>query len=333
MADARAPVSSGQHPSALTARWTGPLNERSAAALAKALACLTDPLADPERQWLALVRLSGHVAPERNKIWQQHVLPKLGPNAAHIDDLRRMLMEPSATVDQSPGLESIERLMQLCRRLFKVGETEPLLAEVLDRIAYALCSLTIRTPYMTPEQTRRIADMPETIESLDVLLQRGNSWPGAMLKTSLVLLAHSEDDDGAAAARRIVRLLPALGRGASKTLVLPQTLADSLHVLLLHPLILTSDRSELIAGRLARRLYATGNGTLVAAAMDLSQARCDVPADPVSAAHIRARSAMTAAIINVMAPPQAPPRQLGRGWPQSNVVLLSKYTSRPAHQA
>lgn len=328
MADAGAPVSSGQHTSGLTARWTGPLNERSAAALAKALVCLADPAAQPERQWMALVRLSGHVAPERTEIWQRHVLPKLGPHAAHIDDLRRMLMAPSAPADQPVSLEAIERLMGLCRRLFKVGEAEPLLAELLDRVAYALCSLTIRTPYLKPAQTRGIADMPEIVESLDVLLQRRNSWPGAMLQTSLVILAHSEDDDGAAAARRIVRLLPALGQ--PKKLALPQTLADGLHVLLLHPLVMAAHDAEQVAGRLARRLCATGNGRLVATAMDLSLSQCELPPSPVSPALIRARSAMTAAIVDVMAHTAAPTLKASRNQPSTNVVLLSKYISRPA---
>lgn len=325
MADGGAPVTSGQNGSTLTARWTGPLDERSAAALAKAVACLGDTNADPQRQWMALLRLSGHATPDRDATWRAHVLPRLGANAGGIDDLRRVLASPATPADQLLGLATIERLMRLCRRMFKVAGSEPLLADLLDRVAYALCALTIRTPYLTPEDTRGLADMAEIVESLDVLLQRGNAWPGAMLQTSLVILAHA-DSDGASDSRRILRLLPALGQRAARKLASPQTLADSLHVLLMHPTISSLETSELVAGRLARRLCATGHAHLVVRAMDLSQSISRIETvGPVPGAQIRARATMTSAIVDAMAATMAMKGQAGRSRPFSNVVALSKY--------
>lgn len=328
MADGGAPVTSGQHGSTLTARWTGPLDERSAVALAKALACLGDANADPERQWMAVLRLSGHAAPERDDMWKAHVLPKLGANAKQIDDLRRMLASPDAPADQLPSLDTIERQMRLCRRMFKVAGSEPLLTGLLDRVAYALCSLTMHTPYLTPEETRCLADKSEIIESLDVLLQRANSWPEDMLQTSLVILAHA-DNNGAAASRRIVRLLPALGQQASRRLASPLVLSESLHELLMHPTILSIEASATIAGRLARRLYATGNGSFVVRALDLSQpdAKGNAP-QPAGGAQIKARSAMTAAIVDAMASTSVTKGQSGSSRPFSNVVALSTYVDR-----
>lgn len=334
MADGGAPVTSGQNGSTLTARWTGPLDERSAAALAKALACLGDTNADPQRQWMALLRLSGHAAPDRDDMWKSHVMPRLGDHARAIDGLRRMLAPP-APGDHLPDLGTIERLMRLCRRMFKVAGSEPLLADLLDRVAYALCALTIRTPYLAPEETRGLAEMPEIVESLDVLLQRGNDWPGTMLQTSLVILAHA-DSDGASDSRRILRLLPALGRRAARNLASPEVLADGLHVLLMHPTIATVETGQLVAGRLARRLCATGHGHLVVRAMDLSQPASPTPAvgpGPDRGARIKALAVMTSAIVEAMASTMAMKGRPGHARPFSNVVALAKHVKPLAPRA
>jgi hypothetical protein len=258
-------------------------------------------------------------------MWKQHVLPALGQEAPFVDALRHALMTPSRLTQSGPSLQTIERLMQLCRRLFRVPGSEAMLTNLLDVIALALCELAIRTPYLVAADTRALAQMPEIIESFDVLLERGEPWPKGMLEASLVILAHTEAD-GPAASRQIVRLLPRLGLQAARTLVLPATLASGLHTLLLHPLRMELTAASLVAGRLARRLCSTGHGDLVVGAMDLSQGGKDTAPPVASSAELQARTAMTRAIIEAMGSIKTTAQTRSSTPAFANVISLSRWS-------